>query len=261
MAQNNKFTRQTVGSDFSLKEHKDFQKDLLISLSSSLSKDDYRNWAVNLWAFQEAYGKILYSELSKGILEETDESIIKTLAKNLDIMSNYIREQYPKSIKFDQYQFWLKYNDHCQLALLQRKHYKLSKATVEEMSAEKIKDEASKIQKALTSQLIGLVTMFTALSFVIFGGTQMLSSILDNVKIATVPRMICVGFLWTLCMSVLFYIFVWFIIRIIKPDEKDIFSTNFKKLFITYIEILMAILIVFTILSFINPCFFYINYS
>ena len=75
-------------------------------------------------------------------------------------------------------------------------------------------------------------------------------------RLATISRMICVGFLWTISMSLLFYIFVRLILKIMKPEQELVLSKQFMKSFWWMIAILTVLLGVFVILSFFAPKLF-----
>lgn len=229
----------------SLETHKSIQKNLTDALCKTLSdENDISAWIDQLWEFKEAYGKVLYSELSTFIIETAEDATIDNFEKSVDnISQNMDAARKTEKIDFEHYSFWLKYHDHCKLAILQRHHYNITKTTVKDITTELIKSETDRIQKDLTSQLIGLVSIFTALSFVIFGGINILSSILQNVQLANITRLICVGLLWTLSMSILFYIFVRFILKIMKPEQEQVFGKQFMRSFWLLIGILVALFI------------------
>ena len=207
------FKKQSEVSS-SISMHKEVQKELTVMVCNSvMSQEEIDEWGKKLFRFQEAYAKILYAELSAYILDEKKDNTIKTIKDNIKSISVYMDKSY-KDLGIEKYRFWLKYKDHCELAILQRKHYHISIEEIEEKSKiaalDSVKKETDKIQKDLTSQLIGLVSIFTALSFVIFGGINILNSVLQNIRLASISRLLCVGILWTICMAILFYIFVRF---------------------------------------------------
>lgn len=252
------FKKQSETSS-SILMHKEVQKELIVVVcSSEMSDSVIANWADKLWKFQEAYAKILYSELSSFILDEKKDEIIQTVRDNLSKISAFMDNEYLNGkIEIDSYRFWLKYRDHCELAILQRKHYHISVGEIEEKAKstalESVKQETDRIQKDLTSQLIGLVSIFTALSFVVFGGINILSSVLENVKLASITRLVCTGLLWTLCMSILFYIFVRFILKIMKPKEQgQVLSKQFMRSFWILITVLVALFAGTVVFDFLN---------
>ncbi len=242
----------------SLELHKSMQKNVTLALCQDLTEEiSLAEWTENLWEFQEAFYKILYSELSVFIIEESEDDVIFTIEKNIENISQHMDSIFTgQKIEAKQYEFWLKFRDHCKLAILQRRHYNISKKTIEDLTSGIVKTETDRIQKDLTSQLIGLVSIFTALSFVIFGGINILGSILENIRLATISRMICVGLLWTISMSLLFYIFVRFILKIMKPEQELVLSKQFMKTFWWMIGILTTLLVVFVVLSFFAPKLF-----
>lgn len=242
----------------SLQVHKKSQKGIVECLCKDLSEEEkIKEWLDALAEFQEAYGKVLYSELSSYIIDEFNGEYIEILENNIENISEHIDVvQKEGGINLEQYRFWLKFRDHCKLAILQRSHYNVSKKNIEDLTDSIIKEETNRIQKEITGQLIGLVSIFTALSFVIFGGINILSSILENVRIATVSRLICVGLLWTISMSFLFYIFISFILKILYPKETSVFDEKFMKCFRTLMSILIILLVLFIVLSFICPRLF-----
>ena len=250
------FKKQTVASS-SITMHKEVQKGLLISIcGSSMTDEEISEWTKKLWSFQEAYAKILYSELSTFILEEKKNETIKNIRDNLSKISDFMDKEYTK-VDIEQYRFWLKYKDHCELAILQRKHYHISIDEIEEKSKKTalsaIKEESERIQKDLTSQLIGLVSIFTALSFVVFGGINILNSVLENIHMSTITRMVCAGFIWTFCMALLFYIFVNFILKIIRPGDENLLGEKFTKSFWFMMRFLFVLIIIFVLLAFLEP--------
>lgn len=233
----------------SLELHKSIQKNVTVALCEELKEEkSLTEWAEKLWEFQEAYSKILYSELSAFIIEESNDDSLKIIEKNIETISQRMYSVYEDtSIDAKQYEFWLKFRDHCKLAILQRRHYNISKKTIEDLTEGIVKSETDRIQKDLTSQLIGLVSIFTALSFVVFGGINILGSVLENAKLANITRLVCVGLMWTLSMSILFYVFVRFILKIMKPEKEQVLSKQFMCSFWILIGILIILFIVFVV--------------
>ena len=72
----------------SLELHKSMQKNVTLALCQDLTEEiSLAGWTENLWEFQEAYYKILYSELSVFILEESEDDVIFTIEKNIENIS------------------------------------------------------------------------------------------------------------------------------------------------------------------------------
>lgn len=242
----------------SLEIHSKTQKAFCVDLCNELKDETAINtWTDHLWEFMEAYDKVLYSELSSFIIDELKDDDVRNIENNIDEIGMNLDSACSNGmISQQQYTFWLKFRDHCKLSILQRRHYNISKGTITSITEDVVKSETDRIQRELTSQLIGLVSIFTALSFVIFGGINILSSVLENIRLATVTRMLAAGSIWTLCMTFLFYIFIRFIIRIIKPDEPEVLGKQFMSSFWKMFGVVAAITIVFVILSFTAPSLF-----
>ena len=89
--------------------------------------------------------------------------------------------------------------------------------------------KVSAITKEMTQQLVGLIGIFTALSFIVFGGISSLDSIFGAVQGTledehSVLPVLIIAIAWALCMMNLLFGFMYFVIRIThlqKPvDEK-----------------------------------------
>lgn len=246
------------------------QTELEIIYHSILKKDfDMDGWIKDFSAFSEKHERILYSILSGMILNEQDETRIANLELNLDKITSKIALANEANdglviVSEDAYKLYYKFFDHCSLAIAQSRIYKqtdeISKRRTEKLVEQEMQNAIDKkvleYKKDTTTQLVGLVSIFTALSFVIFGGINVLGNLLENIRLAMVTRMVCAGLLWTICMSMLFYIFVRFILKIMKPDQEPVLSRDFMKSFWWMMGILSLLLIVFVVLSFFAPKLF-----
>ena len=97
---------------------------------------------------------------------------------------------------------------------------------IERLLGPKIQD----ITKDMTSQLVGLVSIFTALSFLIFGGISSLQNTFNSLSAAAnaqnsiLPTLI-VTLAWAFCLMNLLFGFMYFVLRIVKPPVSQI-QTN-----------------------------------
>lgn len=103
--------------------------------------------------------------------------------------------------------------------------YSQKQADIEFLIEKKIEPELAKSSKELTSQLVGLVAIFTALSFIVFGGISSLESlfsVLSQNDNAILPTII-VAIAWAFCMTNLLFGFMYFVLRVIgnKPDATE----------------------------------------
>ena len=70
----------------------------------------------------------------------------------------------------------------------------------------------------MTTQLVSLVAIFTALSFVIFGSINILDNLLNNIKLLPLLKLIFIGNLWMLCMINIFSFFAKIIFKFIEKE-------------------------------------------
>ena len=127
------------------------------------------------------------------------------------------------------YKMALKFQDHVNLAI-QQKH--LVKKTHDEMLKEAeglVIPKVDQVTKEMTSQLVGMVALFTALSFIVFGGISALDSIMKalqetSANTSSVLPTLIVAIGWAFCMLNLLFAFMYFVIRITrlpKPVDED----------------------------------------
>ena len=83
--------------------------------------------------------------------------------------------------------------------------------------------------KDIISQLVGLVALFTAMSFLVFGGIASLDSIFKSVERfvnleSSVLPVLMVAVAWAFCMMNLLLCFMYFVLRLVKPEQFTIRS-------------------------------------
>ncbi len=115
------------------------------------------------------------------------------------------------------YKSVVKLNDHINLAMRQREQYNRSAELQAEKAKLYLEKDMADLSKDLTSQLVGLISLFTALSFVVFGGISSLENIIEIVTKQTVPllRTAFVGVIWMFAMGNLLFAFMYFILCVI----------------------------------------------
>ena len=263
----NQETPERVTQNKELKDHVDLQNMLYLKL---LDKNfSFKDWILEFSDFSSKYDKFLYSVISSSIINDLSDDEVLQLLSNISLITEKVLED--KSIKrnrktkeedffqekvkisTEKYKMIYKLYDHCNLAIIQRTAYKETsasiRASVDESFNEKyakeydehIKPKIDSFEKDITTQLITLVSIFTALSFVIFGGISVLDNLLQNVRALPVIKTLLIGDLWLICMANLFILFTKFICIIIKKPFKWILVVIFLNLIL--IAILVGILI------------------
>ena len=140
------------------------------------------------------YERILYSPISNIIYSayenSQEEELLGTLMSNLDALVSYtqdpkviaerkmaLRERRNKRIVDDTQKAILKIWDHVNLA---NQQYKVLKQTDDEYNEKfnrRISDYKEEMTKEMNAQLLTMVSIFTALAFLIFGGITSLGNI------------------------------------------------------------------------------------
>ena len=220
--------------DTELSEQKKAQQSLYKKLATTNTNFDFRSWMKDFDIFAQKYDRFLYSQISSAILKESSEdtvtfvmSNVKTIVEKIQIDSSK-ENDYPISdkeldkavatISQCKYKLLIKLYDHCNLANTQRAVYNQTKQDISNLTDETIKQKVGEYEKDITTQLISLVSIFTALSFVVFGGISVLDNLLQNVKILPIMKILLIGDLWLICMSNIFLLFTKFICLMIKRN-------------------------------------------
>lgn len=235
-------------------------------------------WLESFAEFVNKYHKILYAKISATIITTKDDLIIQNLESNLsNIIESIVikdgRKKYAKDfeqVEKECYVYFIKFYDHCNLALTQRSVYLRTEQDFKRIairtkgSVEKSLKEATEnikkhvlqsegkiksLERNITGQLIGLVSIFTTLSFVIFGGISVLDNLLENIKTAPVLNTVFIADLWMLCMINLFAIFVKLLTKLADKDIPNL-EFHYKNIDILLVVVLILIIIIFLI----NQC-------
>ncbi len=234
------------GNDF-----KDKQRELVFNLIYQYIKNNHR---------------ILYSPISNLIYNWFDTEDIKiaeaklaTMLTNLQYVSSYIEtEEYKQRVEsiqgneneekyyYDTEKAILKIWDHVNLAQQQYRTLKQSEDEYKEKFNRSIKPIQKKLNSSVTevtdkikdiySQLLTIVSIFTALAFLLFGGITSLGNIFNNTQLP-VLKLIILACIWGLGILNTIFVFLFCIEQISNLDfgnsEKRHYSI-FKKYLIVW---------------------------
>lgn len=211
----------------------------LLSRKTSEGDFDCEAWVKNLEDYlSSSAGRLMYSSISNYIFNKTEQELT-TFATNLDFVLHYVESKAARNIEDDRwkksFKAVLKFYDHSNLAIQQQKLVNKKRVDLEHEVSGVLAPKISEITKEMTSQLVGLIGIFTALSFIVFGGISSLDSIfgaiqgtLDN-QTSILPVLI-VAVAWSICMMNLLFGFMYFVIRITHlsktANENNEKSTN-----------------------------------
>lgn len=185
----------------------------------------------------ENYDRLLYSQVSLYYFEYGSSDNDNFISQNMQTLSDYVLSssfENDKEIKANKdtvRKIVLKLLDHLQLADAQMKH--LNKDNFynhfwkeRENIESSIKEEGHQLNK----ELISLVAIFTAMSFLVFGGLNSLSDILElSFKNFSVLNISFVGIIWGLCIFNLIYLFMYLILKIIRINLAVDYDSGFDK--------------------------------
>jgi hypothetical protein len=196
--------------------------------ASSFSLDDttsFAQWLADFSRYILTYHHLEYCDIVYYIFSLKSDEKIGQILTNLEcVFSSCEKDEQKKEV----YTFLRKFYDRVSLAQLEYTSYVRNDDDIGRICDIKITEFNKKIQSTIqekeeeiTRQLISLVAIFTALSFVVFGGISILDNLLSNIKTAPILKILFVGDLWMICMCNLFFIFVKLISAIIgKVLEK-----------------------------------------
>lgn len=202
------------------------QKDLQeIYLALTKKQFNAKKWMEKFSVYSNNHKRILYSILSGLIVKEKKQISIDYITSHLDSLSQQITKENenlaPHQIPVEDsvYDAFYKFFDHCSLAIAQRTIYnqsdelskKRTEKIVKDQMSKAIEERVSEYDKNITNQLIGLVSIFTAISFILFGGINSFESLISKLSSVEAVKLLFAGILWFICMFNLLFIFIKFI--------------------------------------------------
>lgn len=202
---------------------------LCTQLNRSTETFKPEEWMDELKKYLDRYHRLLYSSISNYIFGLHSNKNIDILSSNFDkvvsyVMRHEVATENDGSVKFSPEGITaLKFYDHINLAKHQFNLISEKEGQVEVIIDRKLEPALAQSAKELTSQLVGLVAIFTALSFIVFGGITSLDNImvaLSNRDFAVLPVLI-VTLAWGFCVVNLLFAFMYFTLRIVGFTSKD----------------------------------------
>lgn len=177
--------------------------------------------------------RLLYSAISYSIFEMSEEQYDDCSFHMFNVVQCASQKFSSGEIDLDSYKAILKFFDHIMLANQQQRVIMQKKNALHDEVQHEIKDEVqagiSAANKDITSQLVGLVALFTAMSFLVFGGIASLDSIFKSVERfvnleSSVLPVLLVAIAWAFCMMNLLFGFMYFVLRLVRPEQFTIRS-------------------------------------
>lgn len=185
---------------------------------------DCHLWVEYLEGYIEDYNsRLLYSVISSHIFgksEQEFDTFLGNVEKVMEYATNEIRPNTDDERAMRLYKMIVKFYDHVNLANQQQRMFTLNQDGLRQQISSELEPKISEATKDMTSQLIGLVSIFTALSFLVFGGISSLSSILSTLSDEKMPfpvlPVLIVAVAWAFCLMNLLFGFMYFVLRVAR---------------------------------------------
>lgn len=225
----------------------------------TLSNFDADAWLRKITEFAEApENRLIYSAISNVIFSLDNH---QRITRNIKTAANVVLNpdgDWPGHVK----KMVVKIYDHINLAIRQKALFQQNekdvKDQIETILSPKLSQKSEELTKEMTAQLVALVAIFTALSFILFGGISSLDSIFASLK-ATIknknsilPTLI-VALAWAFCLMNLLFGFMYFIFRIAKIEPPGNIKGNMVQ---RYPVIFLCNYVIFSFLAIFSAMWF-----
>ncbi|MCI9364707.1 MAG: hypothetical protein HFG17_10700 [Oscillospiraceae bacterium] len=200
------------------------------------------------------YKRWMYSDIS-GYLFNCQESVVSSFISNLDQLQIYAHGKSNENMVTAIDKLW----DHSNLAQKQNASLHDSDETFKARFDKNLIPFKATFAHEMNMQFISLIAIFTALSFIVFGGISSLDNILSGAVNIPILQLMIIGCIWSFFISNLVFVFMFFVSKLthipIKSCEEESAPLNRKyPLIIWYNFILLFILVV-------SCWLYYIDYS
>lgn len=175
----------------------------------------------------EKYERWFYADISN-YLFECNEQNMSTFLTNLETLQSYAYRRFEElSEKGDQQDTANKmvvsidkFSDHANLAQKQYIYFKNSEETFDNRFDKRLVPFKAEFAHEMNMQFVSLIAIFTALSFIIFGGISSLDNIFLNATNVPILELIIIGSIWSICISNLVFVFMIFVSKLTKVQIK-----------------------------------------
>ena len=212
------------------------------------------------------YDRILYAPISGTIYSvcaskehEKSSDIMGNITSNIDKVKEYahsdsVNDRIRKANNTEKKQLLdtqksiLKIWDHINLAYQQ---YDVLRQSDEETNKKIdlcLEPFQKKITQEISSQLLTMLGIFTALAFLLFGGISSLENLFSNSAMPILKFMV-IGSIWSLCLLNLLFIFLYCVLKIIKisPVNNDDSSISRKYAIFWWTNFIVISIMIFSL--------------
>lgn len=196
----------------------------LLSVSTSVFKENLAYSSIE--AHVAKYKRWLYSDIS-GYLFACDEQANSIFFSNLDRLQLFARKRLSDCTNKERSKvekmvvvidkLW----DHANLAQKQNASLHDSDDSFRARFDNNLIPFKASFTQDMNMQFISLIAIFTALSFIVFGGISSLDNIFSGAKSIPIIQLLIIGSIWSLCITNLVFVFMFFISKLTKISIKS----------------------------------------
>lgn len=254
-------TIQGVDESHIQRRHKDISA-ICDAIAGTTQMFNAQDACVMVQNYAEEYGRWFYSDITN-YLFAIDENDQTTFFSNLEEMLKFSHTGYSsgdeKENKEELQRMIDKLWDHSNLAQRQKEIIGKKESDIKRHMELVVTPQMMEFREKTSKELISLIAIFTALSFIVFGGISSLDNIFDGVVSVPIIQLVIVGCIWGLCMLNLVFVFMFLISKLtglpMKSDDSPEASLSRKYPFLTWSNFFL--LLILTISSWL----YYIDYS
>ena len=175
------------------------------------------------------HGRWLYSTVSTTLFA-CDEQDLSTFISNLDGLREYAYQQIALCAPDDKPRIGQRKKfaiaidklwDHSNLAQTQNQSLHDSDKTFAARFDKNLIPFKAEFAREMNMQFISLIAIFTALSFIVFGGISSLDNLFADVGKVPILELMIVGSIWSLCIVNLVFMFIYFVAKLTKLNIKS----------------------------------------
>lgn len=214
--------------------HDDIRK-ICFALSGSTSSFHSESVYEDIRSYKNTHGRWFYSDISNYLFSAATEDngvFISNLEKLQGYAYKYCKDEQCKEEKDrdpDAEQLTVmvdKLWDHANLAQKQIDSLRQGEDEFQNKFEANIAPHITKLTEDMNKQLISLVSIFTALSFIIFGGISSLDNIFYGAQSIPIIQLVIIGCIWGICILNLVFTFSFLVSKLTKLSIKSCEDSN-----------------------------------
>lgn len=243
------------GLSHNLQEWSDEIEAICKQLSASSDTFNAEKTYKRIEAFIGNHNRWLYSVVST-FLFACNEKTLSTFISNLDCLREYAYQQIALCTTGDREKLRQGKNlanaidklwDHSNLAQTQNRSLHDSDETFTARFDKNLIPFKAEFTREMNMQFISLIAIFTALSFIVFGGISSLDNIFADVGSVPVLELMIIGSIWSLCITNLVFVFIYLVAKLtklnIKSSERDNATLSQRYPFFVWSNFLLALIL------------------